>query len=125
MKRKVLALAIVGMFLTSVSLFALPWGHRYDNATDGQVWQSTTVNENTSLRMSVEWGEGDWDGAMGSAIGYGLANDGIGWTWAELPWFEDDGGNKRCRTDVIWGTIGTNWYAYRFIKGASGPPSNS
>ncbi|MBI9036531.1 MAG: T9SS type A sorting domain-containing protein [Bacteroidales bacterium] len=102
---------------------ALPWGHRYDVE---QANQNITVDINTSFRVSVEWGEGDWDGAMGSAFGYGTSTDGTNWTWIELPWFEDgEGSNKRCRADVSISTPGKYYYAYRMIKAANGGTSYS
>jgi hypothetical protein len=114
MNAKYVALTI--SLIAACSLFAYPWGHRYDTE---QPWQNTNVEENTELRVSVEWGEGGWDGAMGSAFGYGDTLDGTDWTWVELPWFEDGGGaNKRTRTDVTFSDVGTNWYAYRMIKNA-------
>ena len=111
------------LFFCTVTSFAFPWGHRYSTE---QATQDITVDINTSFRVSVEWGEGDWDGAMGSAFGYGLSSDGTDWIWVELPWFEDgEGDNKRCRTDVSIAVPGKYYYAYRMIKTASGGISYS
>jgi len=106
------------LFIFSVTSFAQPYGHRY---VTEQATQNITIDINTNIRVSIEWGEGDWDGAMGSAFGYGLSTDGTNWTWVQLPWFEDgSGSNKRCRTDVIIAIPGKYYYAYRMIKAANG-----
>ena len=58
---------------------------------------------------------------MGSAVGVGTTLDGSGWTWYELPWFENGGGsNKRCTNWVQFTTMGSNFWAYRIIKAANG-----
>ncbi|GEM_PF-1711587 len=111
----------IALFLIAGLANAAPWAHRYDDPTDGQIWESTNVPNNTTLQVSVEWGEGDWDGAMGSAFGVGSSQDGSGWTWYELPWFEDgDNNNKRCHANVLFSDNGTNWWAYRIIKASNG-----
>jgi len=108
---------ILLIFITSVS-FAAPWGHRYNVE---QPWQNNNVQSNTTLTVSVEWGEGNWDGADGSAFGFGSSKNGSGWTWIACSWFENgSGGNKRCKTNVTFTSTGTNWYAYRMIKAANG-----
>jgi hypothetical protein len=51
----------------------------------------------------------------------GSTTNGSGWTWYELPWFEDGGGsNKRCTNYVAFTTMGKNYWAYRIIKAANG-----
>ena len=120
MKHKLFLIAIISIGLIAGLANAAPWGHRYDDPTDGQIWETTNVVDNSTLQVSVEWGEGDWDGALGSAFGMGSSTDGSGWTWYELPWFEDDGGNKRCHADVLFNNNGTNWWAYRIIKAENG-----
>ena len=122
MKNKILLTAIVALALIAFTANAAPWAHRYnDVAADGQDWQGTNVVQNSTLRVAVEWGEGDWDGAMGSAVGVGTTLDGSGWTWYELPWFENGGGsNKRCTNWVQFTTMGSNFWAYRIIKAANG-----
>ena len=115
--KKLLLLFLLAFVVNNISQ-ANPYGHRY--ATE-QSTQDITVDINTSFTVSVEWGEGDWDGAMGSAFGYGISNDGTDWTWVQLPWFEDgSGSNKRCRTDVSISIPGKYYYAYRMIKAANG-----
>jgi len=122
MKHKLFLIAIVAFCFVAAMATAAPWGHRYDEvAADGQLWETTNVVNNSTLQAAVEWGEGDWDGAMGSAFGMGSSLDGSGWTWYELPWFENGGGsNKRCTNYVQFSTMGTNWWAYRIIKAANG-----
>jgi PKD repeat protein len=105
----------------AMAALALPWGHRY--AVE-QPWQTTNVVVGSTLTVSVEWGEGGWDGATGSTFGYGASRDGSGWTWVECNWFQDgSGNNKRCKAPVTFNTTGTNWYAYRMIKAANGGTS--
>ena len=120
MKKLLISLIIIGFI--AVSANAAPWAHRYnEDPSYYQPWDTTSVVQNTILRVAVEWGEGDWDGAMGSAFGMGSTTDGSGWTWYELPWFEDGGGsNKRCTNWVQFTTMGTNYWAYRIIKDANG-----
>ena len=102
---------IILFVVLSFSLFAYPWGHRY--ATE-QSWQNTTITKGSTLTFSVEWGEGDW---THSDLGYGTTTDGTGWTWVDIPWFEDgEGSNKRCKTNVTFNTAGTYYYAYRMEK---------
>ncbi len=117
MKIKLFLIAIIAFCFIAGLANAAPWGHRYDDPTDGQTWESTNVVDNSSLQVSIEWGEGDWVGTMGSAFGMGSSQDGTGWTWSELPWFEDGGGaNKRCHANVMFSDNGTNYWAYRIIK---------
>ncbi len=100
------------MFVYSISQ-AWPWGHRY---TTEQANQNITVDINTDFTVSVEWGEGGWD-ADGSKFGYGTSTDGTGWTWVDLPWFQDgDGNNKRCKTTINISIPGKYYYAYRMDK---------
>jgi len=123
MKNKILLTAIAVLGLIAFTANAAPWAHRY--ASDGvpadyQTWETTNVVQNSILRVAVEWGEGDWDGAMGSAFGMGSTTNGSGWAWYELPWFENGGGsNKRCTNYVAFTTMGTNYWAYRIIKAAN------
>ncbi|MCF8369598.1 MAG: T9SS type A sorting domain-containing protein [Bacteroidales bacterium] len=120
---KKVILLVVSIFWLCGAINAFPWGHRY---TIEQSNQHISVAVNTNFRVSVEWGEGDWDGAMGSAFGYGLSTDGTDWTWVELPYFEDgDGNNKRCRADVSISIPGKYYYSYRMIKAANGGTSYS
>lgn len=109
--KKILILSLI----LCAGAYAEPWGHRYPDATDGQPWNATNVAENSTIRMSYEWNQGDWD-AFGSQVGVGTNMTGEGWTWTDIPWFQDDGGNKRVRTDVTFTIQGTNYYAYRFKK---------
>ncbi|GEM_PF-674722 len=110
---------IIMLFVATAQ--ALPWGHRYPTE---QPWQTTNVPAGTALTVAVEWGEGGWDGATGSAFGYGATRDGSGWTWVECGWFQDGSGtDKRCKTLLTFTTSGTNWYAYRMIKAANGGTS--
>ena len=74
MKKLLVSLIIIGFI--AVSANAAPWAHRYDNTVDGQIWETTNVVQNSILRVAVEWGEGDWDGAMGSAFGMGSSTNG-------------------------------------------------
>ncbi len=122
MKHKLFLIAIVASCFVAAMATAAPWGHRYDeDLINGQTWETTNVANGTTLQVAVEWGEGDWDGAMGSAFGMGASTDGSGWTWYELPWFENGGGdNKRCHADVAFNDNGTNYWAYRIIKAANG-----
>jgi len=100
--------------ILAFSLFANPWGHRYPTE---QSWQDTTIDKGTTLTFSVEWGEGDW---THSDLGYGTSTDGTGWTWVDIPWFEDgSGSNKRCKTTVTFNTAGTFYYAYRMDKNST------
>ncbi len=111
MRRK---LFITLFTILSITVFALPWGHRYSTE---QNWQNNTIPVGNTLTFSVEWGEGDW---VQSDIGYGTSTDGSGWTWVDISWFEDgDGSNKRCKTDIQFNTAGTFYYAYRLEKPAS------
>ena len=99
--------------LMAFSLFAYPWGHRYATV---QSWADTTICVGNTLTFSVEWGEGDW---THSDLGYGTSQDGTGWTWVDIPWFEDgSGSNKRCKTDVTFNTVGDYYYSYRMEKPA-------
>ena len=108
MKKKMFVLLFSVLSLT---ILALPWGHRY---VTEQNWQNTTIQVGNTLTFSVEWGEGWW---TNSDLGYGTTTDGTGWTWVSLPWFENgDGDNKRCKTDVQFNTAGTYYYAYRMEK---------
>jgi len=92
-------------------VFAYPWAHRY---TTEQSNQNISVDISNSFTVSVEWGEGSW---TSTSFGYGLSTDGTGWTWVDLPWFQDGGGtNKRCKTNVSISTPGKFYYAYRLIK---------
>ncbi|MCK5852595.1 hypothetical protein KAH27_06150 [bacterium] len=127
MKQKTFLIAIVtSCFVAALATTTLassnPWGHRYDeDLINGQTWEITNVVDNSTLQAAVEWGEGDWDGTMGSAFGMGASTDGSGWTWYELPWFEDGAGdNKRCHADITFSDNGTNWWAYRIIKAVNG-----
>jgi len=81
MKNKVPLIAIVSVGLIAGLAKAAPWGHRYnEDPSYLQTWESTNVVQNSTLLVAVEWGEGDWDGAMGSAFGMGSTTDGSGWT---------------------------------------------
>lgn len=114
MKRVLVATAVLSLCL---SANAEPWGHRYDEATQGQPWAIAVYTNGVSpaLRMAYEWGRGGWDGAEGTQVGFGPNMTGAGWTWVNLDWFEDgDGQNKRTRASVTPTATGTNWYAYRF-----------
>lgn len=107
-------LLIIVITLLCSLMFAYPWGHRYDTE---QTWQDTTIQTGTTLTFSVEWGEGDW---TNSDLGYGTSTDGTGWSWTEIPWFDDGGGsNKRCKTTVQFNTEGTYYYGFRMEKPAS------
>lgn len=113
MTRIIFTLLVLCTYSTS-QLFAQPYGHRY---SPEQANQNITVDINTTIRVSVEWGEGDW---TSSNFGYGLTSDGTNWTWVDLPWFENgDGANKRCRADVSIDTPGKYYYAYRIDKGGT------
>ncbi len=91
---------------------AYPWGHRY---TTVQANQNITIDISTSFKVSVEWGEGDWET---SSFGYGISTDGSDWTWIDIDWFEDgSGSNKRCSTDVSISVPGKYYYAYRMVTG--------
>jgi len=93
---------------------ANPWGHRYATV---QTNQNIVVDINTSFTVSIEWGEGDW---TSSNFGYGLTSDGTGWTWVDLPWFQNgDGSNKRCQTSISIGIPGKYFYAYRMTKSST------
>ena len=113
--RKVILLLILLCFVSFA--FALPWGHRY------AMWQANedpSAFTNDPIIFAVEWSEGDWD-AGGSMIGYGISTDGIGWTWTDIFYIENDpenANNKRCSTSVSISTQGNYYYAYRFIKGS-------
>lgn len=115
MKRNLLL--IFALLSISAISFAYPWGHRYSAE---QANQDITINVGVAFTVSVEWGEGGWDS---SDFGYGLSTDGSDWTWVDIPWFEDDGSNKRCKTDVTINIPGKYYYAYRMVKG--GTPSYS
>jgi len=102
--------------LGTSAAFANPWAHRY--ATE-QSSQNIAVDINTVFTVSVEWGQGGWD-VNGSSFGYGTTTDGTGWTWIDLPWFQDgEGSNKRCRAYPSITTPGKYYYAYRFILGGN------
>jgi hypothetical protein len=108
--KKITLLSIIS-FLPFL-VFAYPWAHRY---TTEQSNQNISVDISNSFTVSVEWGEGGW---TSTSFGYGLSTDGTGWTWVDLPWFQDGGGtNKRCKTNVSISTPGKFYYAYRLIKG--------
>jgi hypothetical protein len=101
----------------TLQVFANPWGHRYSAE---QANQNISVDVNTSFTVSVEWGEGGWDATDGTMFGYGTSTDGSGWTWVDLPWFEDgSGSNKRCKTSISISTAGKYYYAYRMNKSGS------
>ncbi len=120
MKKQITLLILI--FISHFS-YSLPWGHRYSTE---QSTQNIIVDKDQTFTVSVEWGEGGWDGSLGSAFGYGLTTDGTNWTWVELPWFEDGAGsNKRCRTTLSISIPGRYYYAYRMIKASNGGTSYS
>lgn len=109
--------------LITVSGFAYPWAHRY---AAEQANQNIITDVNVTFTVAVEWGEGDWDATEGSMIGYGLTQDGSGWIWTDLYWFQDgDGSNKRCKNTISIATPGKYYYAYRLKKASNGGTSYS
>ena len=99
------------LFVIGLYANANPWGHRYSTE---QSDQNITTDINTPFTVSVEWGEGDW---TSSSFGYGLTTDGTGWTWVNLPYFENGSGdNKRCKASISIDAPGKYYYAYRFVK---------
>ncbi|MEA2077169.1 MAG: T9SS type A sorting domain-containing protein [Candidatus Marinimicrobia bacterium] len=114
---KKLVLLIILVCLVSFG-FAIPRGHRYDVE---QNWESTNINEGATVTFSVEWNLGEWDA---SQVGYGTTQNGSGWTWVDLPWFEDGfESNRRCKTNVTFSSSGTYYYAYKIVI-PEGDPKN-
>jgi len=104
------SLLFLFLIITSFA-FAYPWAHRYNIE---QTNQNIVVDINTATVVSVEWGEGDW---TSTSFGYGLTTDGTGWTWVDLPWFQDGGGsNKRCKATISISNPGKYYYAYKLVK---------
>ena len=112
MKIKHFLIAIIAFCFIASLANADPWAHRYDG-DGGQSWQTTGIQENTTLTVSVEWNQATWTSLD---FGWGTSTDGTGWSWQDCPWFEDGGGSdKRCRTDVQFTSTLTNYYAFRLV----------